>query len=362
MMNQLAASDLVTRRHRGVGRGARRGRLQLRRLPLRAGRYPLPEPGHRRLRDVPRRTSTNSGGWSSAHPHVIGDFTWTGWDYLGEAGIGRVDYTDDGGLRAERHRRAATRSSSPTSATSTSPATAGRCPTTVRRLRPAAHALHRRASSAGPRPADRRRRRGRGRTPCRAGRWDVPAGAPVTVDVYSDAEEVELLLNGRSLGTAIASGPRSRSSPASRPPTSPASWWPSPASPAASRRAARSAHGDGAAPPVAASDPNAIRADDTDLAYVAISCRTTDGNLATDQDRDVSVTVAGPGILAGLGTGRPQTEEPSSRRTAPPTTAARSPSSDRCGRAPSRSRSAPTATTSRTVTVQAEPPAQTEGR
>ena len=23
------------------------------------------------------------------HSHVIGDFTWTGWDYLGEAGIGR---------------------------------------------------------------------------------------------------------------------------------------------------------------------------------------------------------------------------------------------------------------------------------
>ncbi|MFZ8499119.1 glycoside hydrolase family 2 protein, partial [Staphylococcus aureus] len=30
----------------------------------------------------------------SSLPHVIGDFTWTGWDYLGEAGIGRVDYTD----------------------------------------------------------------------------------------------------------------------------------------------------------------------------------------------------------------------------------------------------------------------------
>ena len=25
------------------------------------------------------------------NPHVIGDFTWTGWDYLGEAGVGRVD-------------------------------------------------------------------------------------------------------------------------------------------------------------------------------------------------------------------------------------------------------------------------------
>ena len=26
-----------------------------------------------------------------AHPHVIGDFTWTGWDYLGEVGVGRTE-------------------------------------------------------------------------------------------------------------------------------------------------------------------------------------------------------------------------------------------------------------------------------
>ena len=26
------------------------------------------------------------------HAQVIGDFTWTGWDYLGEAGIGRTEY------------------------------------------------------------------------------------------------------------------------------------------------------------------------------------------------------------------------------------------------------------------------------
>ncbi|WP_313540008.1 glycoside hydrolase family 2 TIM barrel-domain containing protein [Leifsonia aquatica] len=30
-----------------------------------------------------------------ANPHVIGDFTWTGWDYLGEAGIGGIDYIDE---------------------------------------------------------------------------------------------------------------------------------------------------------------------------------------------------------------------------------------------------------------------------
>jgi beta-galactosidase len=29
------------------------------------------------------------------HSNVIGDFTWTGWDYLGEAGIGKIDYTTE---------------------------------------------------------------------------------------------------------------------------------------------------------------------------------------------------------------------------------------------------------------------------
>ena len=26
------------------------------------------------------------------HPQIIGDFTWTSWDYLGEAGLGRSFY------------------------------------------------------------------------------------------------------------------------------------------------------------------------------------------------------------------------------------------------------------------------------
>lgn len=31
------------------------------------------------------------------YPHAIGDFTWTGWDYLGEAGLGKMEYLQDGG-------------------------------------------------------------------------------------------------------------------------------------------------------------------------------------------------------------------------------------------------------------------------
>ncbi|WP_458117258.1 glycoside hydrolase family 2 TIM barrel-domain containing protein [Arthrobacter sp. D2-10] len=37
----------------------------------------------------------------SDNQHVIGDFTWTGWDYLGEAGIGRPRYAGDTALSAE---------------------------------------------------------------------------------------------------------------------------------------------------------------------------------------------------------------------------------------------------------------------
>jgi len=59
----------------------------------------------------------------------------------------------------------------------------------------------------------------------------------------------------------------------------------------------------------AAADRTAIRADDTDLAYIAITLRDADGTLANHHDRPVTVTVDGSGVLAGLGTGRPRTEE-----------------------------------------------------
>jgi beta-galactosidase len=59
----------------------------------------------------------------------------------------------------------------------------------------------------------------------------------------------------------------------------------------------------------AAADRTAIRADDTDLAYIAITLQDADGTLANHRDRPVVVTVDGSGVLAGLGTGRPSTEE-----------------------------------------------------
>jgi beta-galactosidase/beta-glucuronidase len=76
------------------------------------------------------------------NPQVIGDFTWTGWDYLGEAGIGRVDYPTR--TTSPPGSRLPTRGSPAGAATSTSRATAGPSPTTGKR-----------SSGSGTRPTSR---------------------------------------------------------------------------------------------------------------------------------------------------------------------------------------------------------------
>lgn len=37
------------------------------------------------------------------HPYVIGDFTWTAWDYIGEAGIGKAVYVDENDPKAPKN-------------------------------------------------------------------------------------------------------------------------------------------------------------------------------------------------------------------------------------------------------------------
>ena len=86
--------------HRGVtdvtDRGVlapRRGWLQLHGPALRARRRALPAAASScRASPIPPPPSPDDGPASSSNPHVIGEFTWTGWDYLGEVGIGRVEY------------------------------------------------------------------------------------------------------------------------------------------------------------------------------------------------------------------------------------------------------------------------------
>ena len=134
------------------------------------------------------------------NPHVIGDFTWTGWDYLGEAGIGRVDHPEAdyvatgisapypwlagwvGDIDITGHRRPVSYYREIVFGLRAEPYIAVHRPE-----------FHGRATFTTPWSWT---------DSVSSWSWDVPEGSPATVDVYSDAEEVELLLDGRSLDRA----------------------------------------------------------------------------------------------------------------------------------------------------------------
>ena len=237
--------------------------------------------------------------------HVIGDFTWTGWDYLGEAGIGRVDYTDEPGYE--------------------STGTAGPFPFVTAECGDLDITGHRRTVSYyreivyGRRTdpfiaVHRPQHHGRptATTPwswddtVASWTWQAAPGSPVTVDVYADADEVELRLDGETVGLSRGgeeSAFRARFDIAYRPGVLEA----------IARRggAELGRHELRTAGPVAlAARAESSRIAEDGLAFVSLTLEDAAGTVACDADRVVTVEVEGPGELVGIGTGRARTLEP----------------------------------------------------
>jgi hypothetical protein len=242
------------------------------------------------------------------HPNVIGDFTWTGWDYLGESGVGRVDYIDAddfvpmtgiagtyphltaqvGDIDMTGHRR---------------PISYYR--ETVFGLRNAPYIAVHRPSHYG-RPT--------AQSPwswsdsVASWGWNVPADSPVLVDVYSNAEEIELVLNGHSLGRDRIGKEKpfiARFETTYRPGELIAIAY------EGDRETGRAALHSPTEPLIlnVRSDRAELRADDKDLAYIDILLQDSSGNVPADSDRLVSVQVEGEGVLAGLASGSGKTKE-----------------------------------------------------
>lgn len=248
------------------------------------------------------------GNWRliKQHGHVIGDFTWTGWDYLGEVGIGRPQYLTPGAPRPSHtapypylvagcgdlditgHRRPASHYREIVFGLRTEPYIAVRRPE------------HHGRTYAG--------------TPWAwsdtVASWTWPGfeGSPVTVEVYGDADEVELLVNGRSLGRQpVGEDHRFRTE-------FDTTYEPGELLVIAyrdgtetGRHTLRSATG-----PVrlrAEADRAVVTADGGDLAYVTLTLTDPDSTLHTAADRPVSLEVSGAGVLLGFGSADPSTEE-----------------------------------------------------
>ena len=128
------------------------------------------------------------------YPHVLGDFTWAGYDYLGEAGCGIFHYDGTANFTSVYPERAAY--------IGDLDLIGYRRP--ISYLREIVYGLRQDPYIA----VERLNRYGmpHSKTPWmhkdNIASWTWPGyeGKPAVVDVYADADEVELFLNGRSLG------------------------------------------------------------------------------------------------------------------------------------------------------------------
>ncbi|MFF1253894.1 glycoside hydrolase family 2 TIM barrel-domain containing protein [Pseudarthrobacter sp. NPDC058329] len=238
----------------------------------------------------------------TGNTHVIGDYTWTGWDYLGETGIGRVRYAGDKDFGAPYPWIAAW---------------CGDIDITGYR-RPASYyreivfGLRREPFIAVHRPEHHGAERGTGQwawsDSISSWSWDIAEGSPVTVEVYSGADEVELLLNSRTIGRAPAGPDNSFTA------VFDLHYHRGELTAVAYSRGveqARTALRSTAGPIelTAVPDRNIIVADGVDLSYVALELRDADGTPATHVESCITVTVEGPAVLQALGSARPNTEE-----------------------------------------------------
>ncbi|MEW9870735.1 glycoside hydrolase family 2 TIM barrel-domain containing protein [Arthrobacter sp. HS15c] len=235
--------------------------------------------------------------------HVIGDFTWTGWDYLGEVGIGRTRYTDtdDDGVTARYpwllahvgdiditgHRR---------------PASFYR--EIVFGLRPTPY-----IAVGRPENHDREIASSPWAWSDSIASWTWPTfeGKPITVEVYSDADEVELLLNDTPIGRAPAgAGHRYRAvfETTYHPGTLTAVSY-SDGDEVARHQLATA---QGRTRVKATADRTQISAADTDLAFIDIALVDDDGSLFSSADQPLTVSVSGPGTLQAFGTANPTNE------------------------------------------------------
>jgi beta-galactosidase len=273
---------------------------------------------HEKLPQTPLYTSESVSrsafaDWRAVEtmPWVVGDFVWTAVDYLGEAGIGWMGYSNDWQKLGPYPWHLAY---------------SGEIDATGRK-RPAAY--YRQVlwqTGINPIAAFVRQPEGTEDLPDRhmypvdpghldwslddvhpSWTWPGQEGKPLVVVVYSEFPEVELFLNGASLGRASV-GLDTEYKASFTVPYAPGQLLA--VGYRDGREAGRWALRTAGEPVLArvSVDRAQVDANGEDLAYVTVELADANGvpTYARSSDREVRVKVSGPGTLAGLGSGDPQ--------------------------------------------------------
>ncbi|KAA0120792.1 glycoside hydrolase family 2 TIM barrel-domain containing protein [Mycolicibacterium sp. P9-22] len=237
------------------------------------------------------------------HPHVIGDFTWSGWDYLGEVGVGRVKYDGEPDAFDGEFPWL-------TSWSADLDITGQRRP--ISYYRETVFGLRAEPYIAVRRPSNHGRSFTLGQwswtDAISSWSWNINEGSPMILEVYSAADEVELELNGRVVARSAIGIRRAFVADFEIPfeagtLTAVAHEGGSEVGRTALRTASNEAVLD------VQLDKTVTEPRDGALVFAEIELRDAESNLINDAERCITVTVTGAGSLAALGSGRPCTTQ-----------------------------------------------------
>lgn len=233
-------------------------------------------------------------------PYVIGDFMWTGWDYIGEAGVGAFCYDSVG---TPDHAYPFLLAGSgvidilghPRPEVWLNKAVFGLTKAPYIGVEPVTHADENYTISAW-----------RYSDAVHSWSWEGCEGKRAKIVVYADAAEVELYLNGVSLGRKNVSECQVQFETVYQPGELTAVAYAEDGT-EQGRDTLKSAGTKNCL--TVQAEKQQLLADGQDLCYVDIRLTDEQGVLKASQDKPVTVCVEGAAILAGLGSAAPCTEE-----------------------------------------------------
>lgn len=265
-----------------------------------SGRYPLEGKAHpeRVIFGSETFPQTIAKNWAMVkkYPYLVGDFMWTAWDYLGEAGIGAWAYTPDGKGFSKPYPWLLADSGAmdilgePNGEAYQAAAVWGKLDAPAICVQPMNHDV---------KPA---KAVWRGTNAIPSWSWQGCEGKKTTVEVYSDAVRVEMFLNGKTIGkTKVRDGKASFHVKYAPGKLEAAAYD------AAGREIGRNALRSARSAAVTLS-PEKSYAAPGEVVYVPVTISDPEGSVESNADRKLSVTVEG-GELLGFGSANPRTEE-----------------------------------------------------
>lgn len=266
-----------------------------------SGRYPLEEKAH------PNRVIFGSEtfpqdifkNWTMVkkYPYLVGDFMWTAWDYLGEAGLGAWSYT--GGMPFNRPYPWVLAGAGVIDIIGT-PDGSCKYASTVWGLEDNPVIAVRPVNHPGVRPG---KSTWRGTNAMLSWSWADCKGNKAEVEVYSDQAQVELLINGKSVGRQKIKECKAFFKVKYAPGTVTAVAYD-----ASGREVGRSELVSADAPLKIAVRPEKTEVGPGEIVYVPVNVEGANDVVESNADRKLTVTVEGGELLA-FGSANPRTEE-----------------------------------------------------